>query len=115
MSTKVTRKQATDILNALTARYPAEVYGTPNLRDHTHENLRPGSWSIDWEGGPYEWALHAFQDAIDDEVYQLAKDAGMTPAAAVKAARLPGTEQPHKDKVFIEPIMSFVLGLYPNG
>jgi hypothetical protein len=30
-------------------------YPRPNLRDHTHEEMPEGSWSIDWEDGPDEW------------------------------------------------------------
>lgn len=29
----------------------------PNLRAHDHEELPEGCWSIDWEGGPEDWAI----------------------------------------------------------
>lgn len=48
---------ATKVLEEIKGQYPSEdfVYG-PNLRDEFHEELPEGSWSIDWEDGPEEWA-----------------------------------------------------------
>ena len=56
-------------------------WSKPNLRDHTHEELSEGSWSIDWEDGPSEWC-YGYRTQV------------------------PG--------VFVEPIMSFVLGVFDN-
>lgn len=50
------RKTAEKVLAEIKAKYAGEdfTYG-PNLRDSDHEELPEGSWSIDWEDGPYEW------------------------------------------------------------
>lgn len=50
------RKTAEKVLAEVKAAFPGEdfTYG-PNLRDSDHEELSEGSFSIDWEDGPYEW------------------------------------------------------------
>ena len=53
---KVSKAKAEKVLAEL--QEIADKYGIsngPNLRDHHHEELRPGSWSIDWEEGPEGW------------------------------------------------------------
>ncbi|WNO25896.1 hypothetical protein SEA_ALTADENA_74 [Arthrobacter phage Altadena] len=84
---KISRPHALAILERIRLQYASYLAGAPaedgpRLRDSDHEELREGCWSIDWEEGPYEWALD-----FAGEV------------------RLPG--------VLVEPINSFVLGIYP--
>lgn len=114
---KVTARQAEDIRAAIEKRFSAYVhdgqYGRPTLYDHTHENLSAGSWVIVWEEGPYEWALAPFDNFVDDESFFLATDAGLTVAQARTVASKKASPQPHADRVFLEPIHSFTLGLYP--
>lgn len=70
------------------AKTYAEMDATPTLCDHEHEGLRPGCWSIFWEGNaPENWV---FSDALRD---------------AVRAAT--------DGRVFIEPINNCILGIYP--
>jgi hypothetical protein len=67
--------------------YP-EMDATPTLTDHNHEGLRPGCWSIFWEGNaPEDWVM---SDALD---------------AAVRKAT--------DGRVFIEPINNCILGIFP--
>jgi hypothetical protein len=67
----------------------AEMDATPTLCDHEHEELRPGSWSIFWEGGnaPDEWV---FSEKLAENVRRVTDN-----------------------RVFIEPINGCVLGVYP--
>jgi len=84
MSTQhVTREQAEAVLAEVKDRFREAGWfvNEANLRDHNHEGLSEGSWSIDWEGvSPEDWAI-----GYKTEV--------------------PG--------VHVEPILSFVLGIYP--
>lgn len=78
------RNKAEKVLAEVRAAFPAYIdagVDGPNLRDSDHEELSEGSWSIDWEDGPYEWC------------YEF-------------TSKVPG--------VFVEPIMSFVLGVYDD-
>lgn len=58
------RKTAEAVLAEIKTRFAGEdfTYG-PNLRDCDHEELSEGSWSIDWEDGPYEWA-YGYETAV---------------------------------------------------
>lgn len=68
-------------------------------------------WTIAWDDGPFEWALRAFQGGFDVEAYRLAKGAGATPSAARERAT---TDQyPAPPGVFVEPVTTWCLGLYP--
>lgn len=49
------RKKAEKVLAEVKAKFPAYADTTPNLREADHEELPEGSFSIDWEDGPYEW------------------------------------------------------------
>lgn len=62
MTKSVPRKQAETLLLLIKQHYNTwpQTSG-PNLRDHNHEELQPGSWSIDWDGGPDEWAYTAYE------------------------------------------------------
>jgi hypothetical protein len=80
----VSREQAEAVLEELKTRFLAWDVEAANLRDHTHEELPKGCWSIGWEGQgficPEAWAVD----------YQ---------------TEVPG--------VFVEPLNSVILGLYP--
>lgn len=75
-------------------------------------------WVISWEGGPYEWALGAFQDGVDEEVYAetravlIAAGRGEAEAAdeARRIATVKGVGCPAG--VFAEPVNSFTLALH---
>jgi hypothetical protein len=70
-------------------------------------------WAIVWEDGPDEWALRAFHGGHDEELYHLAREAGATPEQARRTAQVGGVPCPAG--VFAEPVMTFVLGLYPDA
>ncbi|AMM44368.1 hypothetical protein KITKAT_46 [Arthrobacter phage Kitkat] len=60
---KVSKKQAEEVVAALKAKWPeSEGYSHidgPYLHDADHEEMRPGCWSISWEGAPVDsWAVH---------------------------------------------------------
>lgn len=67
--TIITRSHAEQALRRITMQFADYVdssseYGSPKLYDHEHEGLRPGCWSIAWEGGPYDWTQQAFQQEV---------------------------------------------------
>ena len=89
MSDTVTRKQAEAVVEQIKAEFPAEAgwdHSQIHLRDHTHEELPQGRWSVDWEGQglvcPEEWAVK-FRCTV------------------------PG--------VGVEPILPFILLIYPKS
>ena len=89
MSKKVTKAQAEKVLSAVKEMWPeadgwSHVDG-PFLHPAEHEEMRPGCWSISWEGAPEDWALQA-------------------------GWKLRG----HVPGVFLEPMTSWSLGLYPD-
>jgi hypothetical protein len=59
------------------------------LADHTHECLSPGTATVAWEGGPYEWPIWWPETA----------------AAAKLARRL---------RVRFEAVNGVILAVYPN-
>jgi hypothetical protein len=86
----LTESDARKVLDEITKLWPVgEGQDGPNLRDHDHEDLSPGSWSIDWEGGdaPYDWTF-----LFVDRQYE---------SRTIPAG------------VFIEPINGVILGVYP--
>lgn len=65
----ITRRQAEAVLSAVKDHWSPVFWGSsPKLRDHTHEGLRPGSWSIDWQDGPEGWALKPIP-SLDQDVF----------------------------------------------
>jgi hypothetical protein len=77
-----------DARQTVEAKTYTEMDATPTLTDHNHENLSPGCWSIFWEGhAPEDWVM---SEALD---------------AAVREAT--------GGRVFIEPINTCILGIYP--
>ncbi len=81
----------------------------PTLHGPGHEG---DHWVISWEEGPHEWAMRAFTGGIDDEVMAHARAVGVDHANALKIAQDPAKACPAG--VFAEPIMTFILGLYPE-
>ncbi|MEV0759542.1 hypothetical protein [Nocardia sp. NPDC050435] len=92
MATRVSRKAAESVLEKIKTHFSEQGWdwfeNGPNLRGHDHEELRPGSWSIDWEDGPDEWA------------YTVSCLAGETPGFVSKT-------------VLLQPINLCVLGVHP--
>jgi hypothetical protein len=84
---KVTKEQAEAVLLAIKERYPESLYcDPPTLYPHDHEDMPEGCWSIAWEGAPEDWVDHV-SGMWDDGI------------------KVPG--------VFLEPMTSWCLGLYP--
>jgi hypothetical protein len=114
---KVTAKQAEDIRAAIEKRFAAHVHpgkwGSPQIFPPSHENLSDGAWVISWEEGPYDWAIDPFGEVMDWETFYALFDGGEAPEVASRAAKMAAIPQPHAANVFIEPINSFTLGLYP--
>jgi hypothetical protein len=85
----VTKEQAEAVLKAIKERWPETQYSHidgPTLRDADHEEQPEGCWSIAWEGAPEDWVDHA-SGLWGDPI----KVSG----------------------VFLEPMASWCLGLYP--
>lgn len=111
---KVTRKQAEDILQAIKQRYRAYIETPedgPTLRVLAQREA--GRWSINWEDGPDEWALRVFGGGFNEEIFWEA-NAEFGETKARELATESAFPQPHADAVFVEPIYSFELGLYPR-
>lgn len=78
------KAKATKVLREVEKQFAVYIEAgepRPNLRSAEHEEQSPGSWSIEWEDGPYEWC------------YEF-------------SSKVPG--------VFVEPIYSFILGVYDD-
>lgn len=85
---EVTKEQAEAVLKAIKERYPESQYcDPPTLYPHDHEEMPEGCWSIAWEGAPEDWVDHV---------------SGLWG----KGIKVPG--------VFLEPMASWCLGLYPE-
>lgn len=83
---KVTKAQAEKVLGTLKKMFPD---GDFFLASHEHEEMPPGCWSIAWEGSGLDF----------------------WPGMASESQFLkPGT---FPAEVFIEPMTSWCLGLYP--
>jgi hypothetical protein len=85
MSKALSRKQAEHVKAEIEKLYPLDA-GYFFLADHDHEGLSEGAWSLALEGHP-EW------------VFEVTEKAGSEPEW------LPG--------VFLEPVTSWCLGIYP--
>ncbi|HET9144165.1 hypothetical protein [Actinophytocola sp.] len=67
----------------------AEIDATPTLYDHTQGEVSKGNWSIAWEGNaPDEWV---FSEKLTENVRETTGG-----------------------RVFIEPINTCILGVYPR-
>lgn len=60
----VSRDQANVVLQAIHDTYDIKPGNEPILREHDHEGLPPGCWSIDWEHGGPTWN-HSFSAEFD--------------------------------------------------
>lgn len=49
---------ATKVLKEVQAYVGDKGEFGPKLYNHTHEDLKPGQWSIAYEGGEYEWTYN---------------------------------------------------------
>lgn len=83
---RITKATAESVVSALEALFP-DTRGQWFLADHTHEGLMPGAWSVALESHG-EWPFKA------TEYFYTHPDAA--PAG-----------------VFLEPINSWCLGIYP--
>jgi hypothetical protein len=116
MAQRVTKKQAEKVRAAVKRQFaawlnPASEWGEPKLYPGSHEGMSDRYWVIIWEEGPFEWAIKAFNESVDEEVFELARDAGMDRRKAVEVAmvELP----PRPTDVFVEPVNGHTLGIYP--
>ncbi|MEV0759553.1 hypothetical protein [Nocardia sp. NPDC050435] len=110
----LSREDAAAVVVAVRERFGAwiERGSEPRLYDHVHEGLRAGSFSIGWEGGPRDWALAVVDGGCDAEVLtELVGALGVPRDVVAERLRIsPIAGLPH---VFLEPINSFTLGVYP--
>lgn len=119
MDREVTRQQAEAVLAIIEKRFATYLQGAgpkdrPTLRDHTHGEVKSGSWSIDWESGsPEAWALSPFAEHLDEELYCLAMGSGIYTdvGEARQFAVTPAVPEPEGVECY--PINSFTLGISP--
>lgn len=105
----VTRAQAESVLKALVKRYRLDESDRPLLR----KRETGSGWEIIWESGPFEWAYRFASGGVNEDVASaLTSEFGLSATEAHKRA----TEEPVKvsSKVFIEPINSYSVGVYPR-
>lgn len=81
---KVTRKQAEKVLEALHNKYPSSL-GNAVIHDAEHEEMPEGTWSIAWEGGDEDW------DQFFSEEWN-----------------------GQNSKIFVEPRNHWSVGIYPG-
>ena len=116
----ITEAQGAAALAAVRGQYAA--YLTTQIIDgETHEALYPeptlvwdytdsGHPAICWEEGPSDWAM-LLEGGTSEEDRCLFAAAAEEFGHDVKAPERPAADMPAD--VYAEPIMSFVLGLYP--
>ena len=105
---RVTQKQAERVLAAVHTRfrpYVEEGYGPKLIMEFDFSGApRP---AIVWEDGPFEWAHLASSGGVDEGMASLARNAGIRTA--------PPEQDPVKVAgLFLEPITSWALGIYPG-
>lgn len=113
-TTTVRKSDAEKVLAAVRNTYSAYVepgYGPTLVENYRWSETSPAApYAIVWEeGSPYEWTYNFPGGGFDEEMYFLAREFGEDVARRL-ATKAP-TELP--DTVFVEPIYSFVLGIYP--
>lgn len=118
MSQQLTKKKAEACLAAVKAQFK-EYLGDGADEPKLYEpGFHADSWTIAWEGGPFEWTYLAFKGGFDDEMYRLAMDAmietGTLDEAGRAKAREMATKQEHPRPagVFTEPLNHWALCLY---
>lgn len=113
---KITLHHANQVRNAVERQFKAYVLGMesrPSLHGNytgvgVGEFAEPVPFALVWEDGPFEWALNAFTDHVDEELTELLWEFDRElPPAQVAAVDIP-------DGVTVEPLTSFVLAIYPR-
>lgn len=119
MDTAITADQAAAALAAVEAQYAhylvdvTDPADRPTLLEPGHQaNDSNGGWMILWESGPDEWAYRANHGGVDEELLNLAKDAGADGRSALDLATEPGLAWPAG--VAAEPYTTYSLCLYPD-
>lgn len=102
------------------AHYLVDIDGTdprdrPILLEPGHPNndSTNGGWMILWECGPDEWAYRTPGGGVDEELLQLAREAGADQRSAAEIATDPPMVAWPTAQVFAEPYASYALALYP--
>ena len=103
----VTRQKAEAVLSAVKekfAPYIDERFGyAPELA-----GSEDGNWSVSWETGPFEWTLAPLsEETLDEEMTSLVQEFKPGSVVCRPAVTVP-------QGVFLEPINSFTLGIYPE-
>lgn len=114
MTQTVTREKADQVLVAVKQRYPGAdgAYGPELVKDWQYLN-DPTPWAIVWEDGPFEWAYTALSGGVDEEVAALAAEFTDTAQRQV-IDRVSQVEPIQVDGVFLEPVTSWAIGIYPE-
>lgn len=112
MSTPISREQAEATLAAVKAQFAAYLTGDidPPVLCEPFTQIT-FHWSIAWEDGPEGWAYRAFIGGLDEELYDLAREAGADPRRATAIATSGPASRPAG--VAPEPYYGWLLGLYP--
>lgn len=66
MNTAIAREQAEQVVAKLQKKFKKNYHDhNPfSIRDHNHEGLPEGSWSIDWEGEVPDWAFKVKENIV---------------------------------------------------
>jgi len=111
MSNQVTRKQAEATLAAVKTQFASWIQGGSDEPVLQEPGMQCSGWAIVWDGGPYEWAYNALgEDAVDEEMYEMLADEGLSEEAAHAGARLRNVPVPAG--VWVEPVNTVCLGVY---
>lgn len=101
MTTKVTKRQAEKVLASIKRQWKTYLdagYEPPVLiMDWDWFGDGGGRPAIIWEGGPFEWALFANFGGKDEFGFDVAE------------------ADYDRDEVFVEPLTTWALGIYPPG
>lgn len=112
MSENITRQQAEQALALVRKQFAAECQGleAESLPRLFEPGFHADSWVITWEG-TFEFGYRAFRGGLDEEVYNLATEAGATHEQAEKLATMEKVEPPAG--VWTEPLNSWSVALLP--
>lgn len=112
-NTKVTRATAEKVLRAV--RKQASAYIEPGVSEPVllegWDFLGTGAyrWSIVWEGGPYEWAIHFPYGDVDEELTALGEEFGL---GVIRSKDVSADIPAH---VYTEAITSWAIGIAEKG
>lgn len=110
----VSRPEAEVVLREVRKRFAP--YIDPEVEGSGPELVRDWDWSghadwaIIWEGGPYEWAYLAASGGVDEELTELNATMAEYRSGKMKPVEVAPVEPP--ERVFLEPVTSWALGLY---